>query len=106
MQACAMAPVAGQSVLGQKRPLSTLENELHPSKKPRQLYHRHHSLHSKPQTIPAAEPAIIEQHALDKLFVDAIKAICEEQGARLDIHNPVIESLALEAFRNAAEECL
>jgi hypothetical protein len=101
-----MAPVAGQSVLGQKRPLSTLANELPPSKKPRQSYYRHHSVHSKPQTVPAAEPAIIEQHAFDKLFVDAIKAICEEQGARLGVYNPVIESLALEAFRNATEECL
>jgi hypothetical protein len=106
LQACAMAPIAGQSVLTQKRPLSTVANDLHPSKKPRQSYHRHHILHCKPQAVPAAEPAIIEQHALDKLLVDAIKVILEEQGAQCGVQNPVIESFALEALRNATEECL
>lgn len=101
-----MAAVAVQSGFGQKRPISMPEHDLHPSKKQRQTYHRHHSIHYKPQTVPAAEPAIIEQHALDKLLIDAIKVICEEQGARDGVQNSVIESLALEAFRNATEECL
>lgn len=101
-----MAAVAVQSGYGQKRPMLTPEQDLQPSKKLRQSYYRHHSLHSKPQTVPTAEPAIIEQHALDKLLIDAIKVICEEQGARCGAQNPVIESLALEAFRNATEECL
>jgi len=105
-QACAMAPVGSQSVLAQKRPLSMLEDDVHPSKKRRQSYQRHHSLHNKPQIVPLAEPAIVEQQSLDKLLVDAIKVICEEQGARRGVQNPVIESLALEAFRNATEECL
>ena len=82
------------------------EDDQHPSKKRRQSYQRHHSLHCKPQSVPAAEPAIIEQHALDKLLVDAIKSACEEEAARHGIQDPVIESLALEAFRNATEECL
>jgi hypothetical protein len=101
-----MAPLAGTSVLAQKRPLSLSGHDPHPSKRRRQSYQRHHSLHYKPQPIPAAEPAIIEQQALDKLLIDAIKSICEERGARLGIQDPVIESLALEAFRNATEECM
>jgi hypothetical protein len=98
--------MGGQSALAQKRPLVMLEDDVHPSKKRRQSYHRHHSLRSKPQIVPLAEPAIIEQQSLDKLLVDAIKVICEEQGARRGVQDPVIESLALEAFRNATEECL
>ena len=101
-----MAPMGGQSALAQKRPLVILEDNMHPSKKRRQSYYRHHSLRSKPQIVPLTEPAIIEQQSLDKLLVDAIKVICEEQGARRGVQDPVIESLALEAFRNAAEECL
>ena len=101
-----MAPMGGQSTLAQKRPLVILEDDVHPSKKRRQAYHRHHSLHNKPQIVPLAEPAIIEQQSLDKLLVDAIKVMCEEQGARRGVQDPVIESLALEAFRNVTEECL
>jgi hypothetical protein len=95
-----------QLVPGQKRPLSFLDDGLHPLKKRRQASPRPHTLHHKLQSIPAAEPAILEQQALDKLLVDAIKTLCEEQGARRGIQDPVIESLALEAFRNATEECL
>ena len=101
-----MAPIGSRSALAQKRPLSVLETDLHPSKKQRQSYQRHHSLHRNPQDIPPAEPAIIQQEALDKLLIDAIKVICEEQGARRSVQDSVIESLALEAFRNATEECL
>jgi hypothetical protein len=101
-----MAPMGGQSALAQKRPLVILEDNAHPSKKRRRSYHRHHSLRGKPQIVPLAEPAIIEQQSLDKLLVDAIKVICEEQGVRRGVQDPVIESLALEAFRNATEECL
>ena len=101
-----MAAVVAQSGFGQKRPMSTPEHGLYPSKKLRQSYNRHHRLHSKPQIVPAAEPAITKQHALDRLLIDSIKAICEEQGARCGVQNPVIESLALEAFRNATEECV
>ena len=101
-----MSLMGGQPALAQKRPMSVLEDDLHPSKKRRQLYQRHHSLHCEPQSVPATEPAILEQQALDKLLVTAIKHICEEQGVQGGVQDPIIESLALEAFRNATEECL
>ncbi len=100
-----MAPVGGSSVLAQKRPLSVIDHDGSPAKKRRQSYHRHHSIHCKPQVIPVGEPAIIAQDALDRLLVGAIKTVVEEQGAQRGIRDTVIDSLALEAFRNVTEEC-
>ena len=102
-----MAPISISKMASssQKRARLTSETDFHPAKKLRQSYHRYHSLQYKAQSIPPAEPAILKQTSLDKLLVDSIKAICEEQGARQGIQDPIIESLALEAFRNAAEEC-
>jgi len=76
------------------------------AKRQRQHYHRHHTLQYRPQKITTSEPALLEQESLDKLLVDGIKTIVEEQGLRNGIHDPVIESLALEALCNLAEECM
>ena len=100
-----MALVGGSALLAQKRPLSVVDDDGSPAKKPRQSYHRHHSIQCKPQVIPASEPAITEQDALDRLLVGAIKSIVEDQGARRGVQDPVIESLALEALRNVIDEC-
>lgn len=76
-----------------------------PSKKLRIAYHHKHKLQHAPQVLPPHEPSLIPTQAVDKLLVDSIKTICEEEGLRRDIYDPVIESLPLEALRNAAEEC-
>lgn len=83
-----------------------VDGNTHQSKKPRRTYHRHHNLTCKPQSVAAGEPAIIEQETLDRFLVGAIKVICEEQAAQRGDESLIIESLALEAFRNVAEECL
>ena len=77
-----------------------------PAKRLRQTYQHHHVLHHKHQKLPPAEPALTEQGALDKLLVDSIKTVCEEEGVKQDVYDPVIESVALEAFRNAVDECI
>ena len=101
-----MAPLPPSSLSPLKRPLSGAESDFHPSKKQRQTYRRHHRLQRSPQKIPDGEPVIPQQESLDKLLIDAIKVICEEQAVSRGIKDPVIESLALEAFRNAVEECM
>lgn len=76
------------------------------AKRARVQYRRHHVPLHKLQKLPMGEPAIIDQEVLDKLLIDSIKAICEEQGNRQAINDPFIDSLALEALRNLAEECV
>lgn len=71
----------------------------------RLAYHHRHKLHHGPQDLPPHEPSLIESGSLDKLLIESIKTICEEEGVKREIYNPVIESLPLEALRNAAEEC-
>lgn len=87
-----------------KRPRTMSEVDARPTKKPKQSYHHHHSIQYKPQTLPPNEPAILQQEALDKLLIGAIKSICEEAQSKDDLGDCEIGSLALEAFRNATEE--
>ena len=87
-----------------KRPRTISEVEARPAKKLKQSYHHHHSIRQRPQTLPPSEPAILQQEALDKLLIDAIKSICEEAQSKDDLGDCEIGSLALEAFRSATEE--
>jgi hypothetical protein len=75
------------------------------AKRQKRAYHRHHALSHKPQIVASEEPGLLDPEAVDKLLVEAIKDVLEEQALRLDIEDPVIESVALEALRNAVEEC-
>ena len=75
------------------------------AKRPRRPYKHHHSIRLQPEPTTSREPAFVNPDTVGKLLVDAIKTIVEEQGLQQEIYNPVIESLALEAFRNAVEEC-
>lgn len=80
------------------------ELEQRPTKRLKQSYHRHHSINQRPQILPAGEPAILQEEALDKLLIDALKSICEEVQEKENLGDCEIGSLALEAFRNATEE--
>ena len=80
------------------------EVDARPAKKLKQAYHRHHSIQHKAQVLPPGEPSILQQEALDKLLIDAIKSICEEVQSRRGLDHYDIGSLALEAFRSATEE--
>ncbi|KIV96323.1 hypothetical protein PV10_00205 [Exophiala mesophila] len=72
---------------------------------PRKIpYHHHHVLHHKQAPFPSKEPALIDQHVVDKLLIDSVKTICEEVAAKEGIQNPVIESVALESITAAADE--
>ena len=84
-----------------KRHLDRLE-EISVSK--RRRYHHNHNIHTKAQSVPSHEPALVEPWAVDKLLVDAIKTVCEEEGIKQDVQDPAIESVALESYRNAVEE--
>lgn len=77
-----------------------------PSKRLKQTYHRHHTLRFKPQDVPGGEPSLLEQDTLDKLLIESIKTICEEQAIKEDLDDPVIEAPALQSFRYAVEECM
>ncbi|KAL2404891.1 hypothetical protein ABEF93_008121 [Exophiala dermatitidis] len=67
-------------------------------------YHHHHVLRHKPQSLPSAEPALMEQDAVDKLLTDFVKSICEEEAIKQGITDPVIESVALEELVSVADE--
>ncbi|KIX00694.1 uncharacterized protein Z518_09759 [Rhinocladiella mackenziei CBS 650.93] len=67
-------------------------------------YHHHHVMRHKLQALPTREPTLLEQETVDKLLIDCIKAICEEEALKQDISSPVIESVALEALVGAVEE--
>lgn len=75
------------------------------TKRMRIPYKHHHKLSFRSQTVHSREPALIDQETVDKLLIEAIKHVCEEQGIKQGLPNPFIESVALEAYRNAVEEC-
>lgn len=97
--------VGGYTGESPKRRLNHLD-EVSSPKRPKRSYQRHHVLKHKAQSVPSKEPALLEAETLDKLLVEAIKDVLEEQGLKENIYDPQIESLALEAFRNAVEECM
>ncbi|KIW10992.1 hypothetical protein PV08_10291 [Exophiala spinifera] len=70
----------------------------------KQPYHHHHVMRHKAQSIPTREPALVEQHLVDKLLVDCVKTICEAEALKQNIPDPYIESVALESFTAATEE--
>lgn len=74
-----------------------------PAKRQKIAYHHKHAIHHQLPSIPG-EGALLPQELLDKLVIDSVKNIVEEQAYKQFITNPVIESVALEALRNAAEE--
>ena len=88
-----------------KRRLSALE-EISAPKRQRISYQRQHALKHKAQSVASKEPALVEVETVDKLLVEAIKDVLEEEALKQDIHGPQIESLALEALRNAVDECM
>jgi hypothetical protein len=88
-----------------KRKLSILE-EVSASKRPKVPYRRHHSIHHKQQHAPTIEPALVDPNIVHKLFIDSIKMVIEEEGLKQDVKDPLIESMALEAFHGAVEECM
>ena len=87
-----------------KRPLDTEDTPS--TNKKRRLYKHHHSVQPLAASIEPREPAFVDPETADKLLLDAIKAIVEEEGAKLGNYDPIIESLALTALRNAVEECM
>jgi len=74
-----------------------------PLKRQKLPYHHKHRIQHRPPVVPG-EPALLPQELLDKLLVESVKTICEEQAFKQDILEPYIESVALEALRNAADE--
>ena len=88
-----------------KRQLDSLE-EVSASKRRKVPYRRHHSIHHKQQHVPSNEPALVDPDTVQKLLVDSIKTVIEEEGLKQDVKDPLIESMALEAFRGAVEECM
>lgn len=77
--------------------------QMPPAKRQKLAYHHKHQIHYKPPSVPG-EPALLPQELLDRLLVESIKAICEEQAYKLGIQEPLIESVALEALRNGVDE--
>ena len=88
-----------------KRRLTQLE-EISAPKRQKRSYQHHHVLKHKAQSVPSTEPALLDAEAVDKLLIEGIKDVLEEEGLKQNVHDPQIESLALEAFRNAVEECM
>lgn len=66
-------------------------------------YHHKHKIQHKPPSTPG-DSAVLPQDVLDKLLVESVKAICEEQAWKQGVDEPYIESVALEALRNAMDE--
>jgi hypothetical protein len=98
-----MADAVGRSP-SPKRPHDGNSSEVAP-KRPRRPYHHHHLIRPTQESIGSREPVFVDPETIDRLVIDAIKHVVEEEGVKLGIHCPVIESLALAAFRNAVEEC-
>lgn len=74
-----------------------------PLKRQKLPYHHKHRIQHRPPIVPG-EPALLPQELLDKLLVESIKTVCEEQAYKQEIYEPYIDSVALEAIRNAADE--
>lgn len=74
-----------------------------PAKRQKIAYHHKHAIHHRLPSVPG-EGALLPQELLDKLVIDSIKTIVEEQAYKQGITNPVIQSRALEALRSATEE--
>ena len=83
--------------------VDTNETEQPPLKRQKLPYHHKHRIQYWPAPVPG-EPALLPEALLDKLLVESIKTICEEQAYKQKILEPQIESIALEALRNAADE--
>lgn len=86
------------------KPVLGMDDALFPTKL-RRPYKHHHSIKPLVASIEPQEPAFVDPETADKLLLDSIKVIVEEEAAKSGIHDPLIESLALTAFRNAVEEC-
>lgn len=74
-----------------------------PFKRQKLPYHHRHRIQHRPAFVPG-EPALLPTELLDKLLVESIKTICEEQAYKQEVLEPQIESVALEALRSAADE--
>lgn len=75
-------------------------------KRQKRSYQHHHVLKHKGPSMLSKEPALLDAEAVDKLLIEGIKDVLEEEGLKQNVYDPQIESLALEAFRNAVEECM
>lgn len=68
-------------------------------------YHHKHSLHYRPPIAKGpVELGIVQQDLLDKLLIESIKSICQEQAYKQGIPEPYIDSVTLEALRSSADE--
>lgn len=76
-----------------------------PTKRMRLAYHHQHKINHAIQDVPPHEPSLLPLETVDKLVVDSLKTICEEEAQKQGISDPIIESIVMEALRNAAEEC-
>lgn len=74
-----------------------------PAKRQKLPYHHKHRIHH-PHTILPSERTILPQDLLNKLLVESIKTVCEEQAQKLGVEQPYIESVALEALRSTTDE--
>lgn len=74
-----------------------------PAKRQKIAYHHKHAIRHRQPAIPG-EGALLPQELLDKLVVESIKTIVEEQAYKQGIAEPTIESVALETLRSATEE--
>ena len=122
-----MAPMFSVPASSQKRPLSMANCDSHPSKKQRQFYHRHHTLHFKQQSLPGTEPALsghiaspeqeegamleggpkpVGRSQVDDILDRSIVSICEEVAASGGITGSSIDTWTLEMFRGCVEECM
>jgi len=77
--------------------------QIPPAKRQKLAYHHRHRIQHRPPVIPG-EPTLLPQELLDRLLVESIKSICEEQAYKQDIDEPLVESIALEALRSATDE--
>jgi hypothetical protein len=77
-----------------------------PPVKARRTAKHHHSIRPLHPTIEPREPAFVDPETADRLLLNSIKTVVEGEAAKLEIYGPIIDSLALTAFRNAVEECM
>ncbi|RMD42345.1 hypothetical protein DV735_g2800, partial [Chaetothyriales sp. CBS 134920] len=101
-----MAETDGQ-VIPSKRALEVLgeaEAEVSAAKRRKIPYHHHHFIHHRQQQWPAAEPAFVEPESVDKLLIDSIKTVIEEEALKHNVQDPAIESMALEGLYGAVNE--